>query len=179
VASHAASSARAAIAARTAGSTVIALGVRVEALAIARTVAARVVSGLYPNANNLFVSCAKGSVVALEPIVLVVLAVFELDHDVRKLFARGNMYFVALEPNGNRPGRATSWTIQTTLVGISVIRMPIGAITIWILIAVIGRAFARAAGDNFESVRRGIAGAIGGTSDEGAEKQKQTSFQDV
>jgi hypothetical protein len=87
-AARAAHAAHAAFAASSAGAAgAITIGIGVEAFAVARAITALVVTSFHPDACDLSFAYTQGRAVTVEVVILAVLAVFELDDDIRELLA--------------------------------------------------------------------------------------------
>jgi hypothetical protein len=100
--------------------------------------------------------------VTFEPIELEVLAIGELDDDVRKVFARHNVHLIALEVRGDRCCRPTLWAIQRAVVGLCVLsHLPfVTAVVVRKLVAVIGDALAIGTRQDLETVARQCVASI-------------------
>jgi hypothetical protein len=144
----------------------------VEPFAIARAVPTAIVPGLDPNSDDRAVPGSERAVVTVEPIELLMLAILVLDDDVREIFARHHMNFVAFEVHGDVPDRTTLRAVQYAAVP----ALPVIAIAVrGRLAAVVALALDRGARLQFERVA-GKGAVTGGTAQRQAEQRKQESF---
>jgi hypothetical protein len=144
----------------------------VEPFAIARAVPTAIVPGLDPNSDDRAVPGSERAVVTVEPIELLMLPVLVLDDDVREIFARHHVNFVALEEHSDVSDRTTPRAVQYAAVP----ALPVIAIAVrGRLAAVVALALDRGARLQFERVA-GKGAVTGGTAQRQAEQRKQESF---
>jgi hypothetical protein len=144
----------------------------VEPFAIARAVPTAIVPGLDPNSDDHPVPGTERAVVTVEPVELLMLPVLVLDDDVREIFARHYMNFVALEEHSDVSDRTTPRAVQYAAVP----ALPVIAIAVrGRLAAVVALALDRGARLQFERVA-GKGAVTGGTAQRQAEQRKQESF---
>jgi hypothetical protein len=146
--------------------------VGIEPFAITRALAASIVPGLDPNSDDHPVPGTKRAVVTVEPIELLMLPALVLDDDVREIFARHHVNFVALEEHSDVSDRTTPRAVQYAAVP----ALPIIAIAVrGRLATVVALALDRGARLQFERVA-GKGAVTGGTAQRQAEQRKQESF---
>ena len=159
-------------------SVVIAIQIGVESFSVTGAIAAAIVAGFYPDGCDDAVAATECPVVALQPIELLMLAIVVGQDHVRKVLARDDMHLRAVEMNCDGTGRATSRTVEPTVVVIALAsHLPVVTLVVTgPVAAVVVIAFAVAARHDREAVAcRGV--TCRGAAEERAEKKNQTELE--